>query len=149
MDGQSARGRFYWPGVPDHPLHPYQYTFPQYHQEQYLLPGGGKVNLAVAIDPSGSVLARAAAKLANWEQHKLAVQCKLCRDKGHYQKDCPELYHRCSVSCTVRTNHPNFAPRTCRLRCRRGIRMSRKQQFLEDADRAESFRLRNDNMDVI
>ena len=148
-DGCIAGGRFYWPGAPDHLLHPCQYTFPQYRRERYLDSEVGREKLAAAIDPSGNVLARAAEQIARREQHKLAVQCRLCGEKGHFQKDCPDPHHRCSGMCTVHANHANLAIRKCGLRHGRGIRMSRKQRFLEEAGEARGSGPRDDDMDVV
>ena len=148
-DERSAGGRFYWPGVPDHPLHPCQYTFPQYRCERYLQLGGGKVNVSKAIDPSSRVLARAVAKISHREKRKLSIWCKLCGEKGHFMKDCPTPHCRCEGICEVRTNHVNYLPRRCGLQCRKGMRQHREKQLPKEGQCSEGSGLRNDDMDVI
>ena len=148
-DERSARGRFYWPGVPDHPLHPCQYTFPQYRRERYLQPGGGKVNVSEAIDPSGRVLTRAAAKIAHREKRKLSIQCKLCGEKGHFMKDCPTPHCWCEGICEVRTNHIHYLPRKCSLQRGKGMRRHREKQLSKEGQCGEGSGLRDDDMDVV
>ena len=148
-DEWSARGRFYWPGGPDHPLHPCQYTFPQYCCEQYLQPGGGKVNVSEAIDPSGRVLARAAAKISHREKQKLSIQYKLCGEKGHFMKDCPTPHCWCKGICKVRTNHVNYLPRRCCLQRRKGMRQHRGKQLPKEGQCSKGSGLRDDDMDVV
>ena len=127
----QAGGRFYWPGVPGFRLHPCQYTFPQYRRERFL-DDDDPVRPA-AIDPSRAQ-AREMARMAKQEEKRTGARCKLCGEKGHFNKSCPKPHDRCTVRCEVRSDHPKYFPRTCNLPRGKGLRRGKYRRAEKEED---------------
>ena len=104
-------GSWYWPGIPGREQHPGRHYFAYMKRE-----AGETPPLSWGEEPQTFTQRQMESVEKSLRTRRGRNRCRLCRVKGHFQKDCTTPHCKCRGVCKIPSEHKWYWPQTCGLK---------------------------------